>query len=73
MAPKSLHFVLEELMAWAPGPVLARHRYGCRVLERRLQKMHESVKKSQLAGSEAWSWWLFYDSIYFSYRIGSKG
>ena len=34
MAPKALHFVLEEMLAWAPAPVLARHRYGCRVLDR---------------------------------------
>jgi hypothetical protein len=34
MAPKALHFVLDELLAWAPAPVLARHRYGCRVLDR---------------------------------------
>ena len=34
MPAKSLHFVLEEMLAWAPAPVLARHRYGCRVLER---------------------------------------
>ena len=34
MAPKALHFILEELLAWAPAPVLARHRYGCRVLDR---------------------------------------
>ena len=34
MSPKALHFVLEEMLAWAPAPVLARHRYGCRVLDR---------------------------------------
>ena len=34
MAPKALHFVLDELLAWAPAPVLARHRYGCGVLDR---------------------------------------
>ena len=34
MAPKALHFVLEELRAWAPASVLARHHYGCRVLDR---------------------------------------
>lgn len=33
MAPKSLQFVLEEMLQWAPAPVLARHRYGCRVLD----------------------------------------
>ena len=34
MSPKALHFILEEMLAWAPAPVLARHRYGCRVLDR---------------------------------------
>ena len=34
MSPKALHFVLEEMLAWAPARVLARHRYGCRVLDR---------------------------------------
>ena len=34
MAPKALYFVLEEMLAWAPAPVLARHRYGCRILDR---------------------------------------
>ena len=48
MAPKSLHFVLDEMLAWAPAPVLARHRYGCRVLERILEHFGEAAIKSLL-------------------------
>mmetsp|Transcript_22445 Transcript_22445/g.49156 ORF Transcript_22445/g.49156 Transcript_22445/m.49156 type:complete len:401 (-) Transcript_22445:63-1265(-) len=48
MAPKALHFVLDELLAWAPAPVLARHRYGCRVLERILEHFGEASIKPLL-------------------------
>eukprot|EP00435_Cladocopium_sp_Y103_P066883 s125_g29.t1 len=48
MAPKDLHFVLEEMLAWAPAPVLARHRYGCRVLERILEHFGEKSIKPLL-------------------------
>eukprot|EP00435_Cladocopium_sp_Y103_P020269 s2199_g4.t3 len=34
MAPKSLDFLLEEMVGWAP--VLARDRYGCREAEREM-------------------------------------
>ncbi|CAK9095880.1 Pumilio homolog 1 (APUM-1) (AtPUM1) [Durusdinium trenchii] len=48
MPAKSLHFVLEEMLAWAPAPVLARHRYGCRVLERILEHFAEPAIKGLL-------------------------
>lgn len=45
MSPKALHFVLEEMLAWAPAPVLARHRYGCRVLDRfRVTRFFKTLK-----------------------------
>eukprot|EP00931_Biecheleriopsis_adriatica_P012475 TRINITY_DN11362_c0_g1_i1.p1 TRINITY_DN11362_c0_g1~~TRINITY_DN11362_c0_g1_i1.p1 ORF type:complete len:392 (+),score=92.85 TRINITY_DN11362_c0_g1_i1:84-1259(+) len=37
MRPTSVHFVLIELQAWGRPAALARHRYGCRVLERLIE------------------------------------
>lgn len=34
MRPSAMRFVLTELRQWGPPAALARHRYGCRVLER---------------------------------------
>lgn len=37
MRPSSVHFVLAELREWGRPSSLAKHRYGCRVLERLIE------------------------------------
>lgn len=37
MRPSAVHFIVPELRRWGKPSALARHRYGCRVLERLIE------------------------------------
>lgn len=37
MRPSAVHFIVPELRKWGTPSALARHRYGCRVLERLIE------------------------------------